>query len=182
MTSGRARRLVLISGAVASGKTTTARALAAQARASGHVVASIDMDEMIAIVAGADWSKIGHADREQACHVTGSLVQSLFDDGTRLVVIAGSTLSNSEWDDVTKHLNASPEITYVLLRVSVEESVRRAQADAGRIGTKDPERVAELAAAIDWAKVRRPDVEIDTEGMAAAVVVTQLTHRLNLSP
>jgi shikimate kinase len=181
MSAEKARRLVLISGPIASGKTTTARALAARTRASGHVVASIDMDEMIAIVAGVDWSKIGYADREQACHVTCSLVQSLFEDGTQLVVIAGSTLSNYEWDEVTKHLTISPEITHVLLRVSVEESVRRAQADAARNDTKDPERVAELAA-VDWAQVRRPGVEIETDGMTAADVVAQLTHRLDLSP
>jgi adenylylsulfate kinase-like enzyme len=181
MPAAKVRRLVLINGPIASGKTTIALALATRARAAGHVAASIDMDEMIALVAGEDWSAIHHADRERACRVTSSLVQTLFDDGTQFAVIAGSTLAQYEWDEVTNRLEPRPEIVHVLLLVSVQESIRRTQDDPSRVRTKDPSFVARLAGAIDWDAVGKPDIEIDTDGMTALEVTALISQTLRLS-
>ena len=52
------RLLALISGPIASGKTTAAKALAEITRLQGHQAASIDMDEVVAMVAGEDWSRV----------------------------------------------------------------------------------------------------------------------------
>jgi adenylylsulfate kinase-like enzyme len=173
--------LVLISGPVAAGKTTVAYELAAHARAHGYVAAAVDMDEMVATVAGNDWSRIQRADRLRACHATASLVQALFDAGTQAIAVAGSTLSPYEWDAVTRHLETAPPITYALLRVSIDESVRRAQADPGRVHTKDPTYVAKLAAGTDWSHVPTADIDIDTDDLTVPEVVALIAQKVGVS-
>jgi len=180
MNRPNADRLVLISGAVASGKTTAAQGLAAYARALGEVAAAVDMDDMIAIVAGSDWSLISNGERRRACRATASFVQSLFESGTQLVAIAGSTLSPYEWDELTRRLDAEPETLYVLLQVSLEEAVRRAKGDPGRLHTKDPAHVAKLAAAIDWSAVRRHDLEVQTDSMTPEDIVAFIARKIML--
>ena len=159
------RSLVLISGPVAAGKTTTAVGLAALARIEGIPALAIDMDEMIEMAAGPDWSMISQAQRRLACRITSGLVDAAFANGAGLVSVAGSTLSGYEWDELTTSLGSSPSVTRVLLRVSLDESVRRAQGDPDRVSTKDPTYVAKIAAARDWASVPKPDIEVHTDGM-----------------
>jgi hypothetical protein len=103
---GRAdRHLILISGAVASGKTTLALSLAGLARMRGIPAASIDIDELVVTVAGPDWSLVTRTDRLFACELAGVLTERLFDRGERLVAIAGSTLSSYEWQHVVTSLS-----------------------------------------------------------------------------
>ena len=171
---------MLISGPVASGKTTLARGLAGRARAAGLPAAAIDMDEVIEMVAGSDWSRVHGTDRRRACRATAPLVQSFFDSGLQVVAIAGSTLSTYEWDEITRRLDPAPDILYVLLRVSVEQSVERTSHDPSRFHTRDPDFVEELAAAIDWSKVRKPDLEVDTDGMTAEQVLAHVAPKVGV--
>ena len=163
--------LVLISGPIAAGKTTVAYSLAALARSRGLPSAAIDMDEMIATVAGDDWSLVQRGDRLRACRIAASLAQALFDAGMEVVAIAGSTLSPYEWDEVTGGLDTPARTTTILLRVSVDEAVRRAQADPARVHTQDAAYVAKLAAAIDWTAVSRPDIDLNTDHLTAQEVI-----------
>lgn len=157
-------RLILISGAVASGKTTLARRLAQLARTRGMRAASIDVDDVVMMVA-RDWGSVTKGKRRLACELTAVIAQGLFDREAKLVAIAGSTLSPYEWEETLSHLEESvPAPTYVLLRVTIDEATRRAQADATRNATwQHPETVARLHGAIDWQRVREPDIDIDTE-------------------
>jgi hypothetical protein len=133
---------------------------------------------MVAVVAGRDWPAVRQPDRLRASRVTSALVQACFDSGVELVTVAGSTLSAYEWDGVTAGLQPIPRVLYVLLRVSLQESIRRAQGDPERISTKDPAFVAQLAAAINWKTVRPPDVEIDTDALTADEVIDRLALRI----
>ena len=132
---------------------------------------AIDMDEVIGMVAGHDWSTISHEGRLTACHMARRLVEAAFSDGIDLVSVAGSTLSPYEREEVANGLSADPLITRVLLRVSLQESVRRAQADPARTLTRNPAYVAGLAAGIDWSNVQTPDLDISTDGMSAEQVI-----------
>ena len=173
------RNLVLISGPVAAGKTTTAVGLAALARSEGTPALAIDMDEVIEMAAGPDWSVISQAQRRLACRITSGLVDAAFANGAGLVSVAGSTLSGYEWDELTTSLGSSPSVTPVLLRVSLDESVRRAQGDP-RVSTKDPTYVAKIAAARDWASVPKPDIEVHTDGMTGQDVQERIASRVAL--
>lgn len=174
--------LVLISGGIAAGKTTTARGLADLARKAGMRAMAIDMDEMIEMVAGTDWSSITREQRRQACRLTGALVDAAFTEGTDLIAIAGSTLLGYEWDVVTSDLVTDPSTTRVLLRVTLEESIRRAQQDPARLSTRDPVYVEELAAAIDWRSVPEPDLEVHTDGMTSQELVDRIAEVMTPRP
>ena len=172
------RLLVLISGPVAAGKTTAARGLAAIARKYGHNAASVDIDEIVEMVAGQDWSVIRHKDRALATDVASALIGKLFASGIKLVAVAGSTLSNGEWDDLLESLSPRPKPFYVLLRVSPEEAIRRTTHDSRRVHTKDPVVIAQLAARIDWSVVRSHHADLMTDGLDAAEVARILAREI----
>jgi adenylylsulfate kinase-like enzyme len=164
------RYLVLIVGAVASGKTSLARALAQRARSNGVAAASLDMDDIVEAL--GDWPQITEIERRLAPRLAAIVTGRLFDEGMKFVTIAGSTLADYEWQTVLENLQAAPSThTHrVLLRVSVREAVRRAQADPRRERTRDPRLLAELHARIDWGRVPSADIEIDTDSMTAGEV------------
>ena len=164
--------LVLISGPIASGKSTVAMTLAARARAQGLPAASIDMDEVVAMVAGADWSLIRQEDRELASQVAAVIAERCFVAAVNLVLVAGSTLSSWEWDRLLECVSTKVTVTHVLLKVSLVESVRRAQADPGRELTKDATYVERIYDRIAWGSLRRPDIEIDTDNLSLDEVVS----------
>ena len=93
------------------------------------------MDDVVAMVAGDEWSRVHHRDRILATKVAATTIEKLFDVGMELVTVAGSTLANREWEELLEPLASRPKPFYVLLRVSNEEAVRRAQNDPTR--TKD---------------------------------------------
>jgi len=159
--------LVLISGPVASGKTTLAWRLAALTRAVGDVAASIDMDELTEMGGGSDWTQVTTEHREQACDLAAMLVDRLVTNGARLIAVSGSTLAPREWDAVIEQMSVPARPVLVRLRVSVAEAIRRAQADPTRVLTRDPEVVRRLDAAIDWDATASPDLQIDTNELTA---------------
>jgi shikimate kinase len=165
---------VLISGPIASGKTAVAHRLAAAARARGVRAAAVDMDELIEMVAGDDWSLVGPGERELACDLAAALIEHLFKSGILLATVAGSTLSSYEWDSVMRHLDSEAEIICVLLRVSLAESLRRAQTDPLRVATKDAELVAQIYADIDWDNVAIADIEVVTDYLSLEQVVNRI--------
>ncbi len=172
------RLLVLISGPTASGKTTAARTLAEIARGNGHQAASIDMDEIVAIVAGDDWFHIHHRERVLATQVASAIVDKLFDSGMELVAIAGSTLANREWEELLYPMRSGPKPFYVLLRVSNEEAVRRAQNDPARTRSKDAAFITRVASQIDWGVIRSHHVDLITDGLDAPEVGQMLAREI----
>jgi len=172
------RTLVLISGPVASGKTTAAGMLARAARELGLQAASIDMDEMVEMIAGSDWSLITGEDRLRACHATSALVNQLHDSGVSFIAVAGSTLSQYEWDEVLQPLNCRPNVFFVLLRVTLEEASRRIKRDPDRTMTKDPNYLAQLDARTNRQAIREHDIELETDGTTADEVSARIAARV----
>lgn len=172
------RLLVLISGPTASGKTTAAKNLAQIARRRGHKAASVDMDELIQMVAGDDWSRIEHKDRVLATKLASAVVGRLLHLEMELIAVAGSTLANREWEDLLAPLRAKPKSFYVLLRVSPEEATRRAERDPHRPATKDPALIARLASGIDWSIIRNQHVDLFTDGLEADEVARILARQI----
>ena len=173
-------QLILISGAVASGKTRLAWRLAELARARAILAASIDMDELVEILAGRDWSLVTNEDRQRACELAATVAQRLFDQDVRFVAISGSTVSPYEWEQVLRDLNTTPVTTYVLLRVSLAEAVRRAQEDPTRVATRNSDLLARLHSAIDWARVPHADIDVDTDGLLPDEVAEAVWSRLRM--
>ncbi len=66
------------------------------------------------------------------------------------------------------------------LRVSLAESIRRAQADPHRAATGDPAVVAAHYERIDWDALPAVDATIDTDGLSADDVVARIAARIGL--
>jgi hypothetical protein len=164
MTAGR--RLVLVSGPIASGETTVSAQLARTARTMGKLAATVDMDDVVAMLTGA-WSVVKLEDRFRASQLAAAIVDRLFESGIEMAVVAGSTMSAYESDGLVGHLTSKPKILSIRLRVSLDESIRRAQADPARVRTLDGDFVARVYAAIDWTSVRQADLDLVTDSLNA---------------
>ena len=163
--------LVLISGPNGSGKTTLALRLAEEARARGLTAAAVDMDELVEMVAGSDWSKVRLEQRELSSRLAGSICDELMELGTQLLVVAGSTVSPYEWDLLLRNARGPKQPFSILLRVSFEEAKRRAAHDTTRASTWDAATAARLFDAIDWSTVCAPHLELDTDGLDSDAVL-----------
>jgi adenylylsulfate kinase-like enzyme len=170
-------RLILISGHIASGKTTVARRLAEIARERSMRAAALDMDDIVAGLAG-DWSHAAEYDRMLAGEVTALVVDRLFASGMQVVAVAGTTLAGGEWASLEDVLKTSVDITRVRLLVSLAESQRRAQADTTRLATRDPEVVETLYMRVDQANMPTVDLEVPTDGLSLEEVAQSLADQL----
>jgi adenylylsulfate kinase-like enzyme len=170
-------RLVLITGPIASGKTTVAVGLAALMRHQGHRAAAIDMDDLVEVIAGADWSAVQPEHRQQATELASTIAGWLFDAGYSLVAVAGSTLSWYERDALTKRFPGVPA-TFVFLRVSLAESIRRAQADPLRAGTKNADFVRRIYDVIDWANLPPADVDLHADALDADALFRLVANKV----
>jgi hypothetical protein len=170
--------LVLISGGIASGKTSTANRLAAMARHRDVPAASIDMDTMIEMTAGDDWARIEVEARRFAVLMTAKHIESLLQSGVQMIFVAGSTLSPYEWDDLLAGVDSRPRHLFVLLRVSLEEAIRRAKQDPWRTKTRNPEVLRRLASRVDWTQIRQHHVDLVTDGLSLEDVTTILSREV----
>jgi adenylylsulfate kinase-like enzyme len=171
------KRLVVISGPIASGKTSLALGLAALVRAEGVRAAALDLDEFVVMVAGG-WAGIARDDRLRAVDAAAAVVDRLMEQGCELVAVAGTTLSAYEAEALVGRMQASVEVVRVRLGVSLAEATRRAQGDRERVTTRDPARLAELFEKICWQSVPPADLEIETDGLSLDDVVRTVAGRV----
>ena len=174
----RKATLVVVTGPIASGKTSVAFELAALARQQGLRAEAIDLDTIIEMVAGTDWLRVRREHWELAEEAAAAMIDRLLDSGLELVTIAGPFFSEDNREHLLGSLVSRPTARFVMLKVSLEESIRRAQAEPGRGLTSDADFVARIYAGIDWSSVPHNDVEIDTDDKSlddvAAAVADQV--------
>jgi shikimate kinase len=169
--------LVLISGPIASGKTTAILGLASLARQWGLPAAAIDIDELVEMTAG-DWSQANEGHRRLAWQLASVLIDKLIQSGIVLIAVGGSTLSPKEWDELLKRIETAPQTLYVRLRVSFEEALQRARSDPDRVSTKDGTFLAQQYKRLDWTGVDEPDISIETDDLLPGDVASQIAQRL----
>jgi len=119
-----APRLLVISGPIASGKSTVAGVLAAELRADGHGAMVVDLDRMYMMLddtSPMDDSNTWRAARRGAAALTNQFPQ----DGLELVIVEGTFWTESDRTDYTNCLATGLEPVFVTLRVAVDEAQRR---------------------------------------------------------
>jgi adenylylsulfate kinase-like enzyme len=171
--------LIVISGPIASGKSTVARELARDLAQVGVRAEVIDLDllhdELI-----ADGSISDDSTWTLARRAVATLANTFLEDGVAVVIADGSFNRPSDRATLAQHLRADARPVYVTLRVSFEEALRRAQADPTRGRSQDPLVLAPYFAAVRPVLETIPatDVVIDTESTTPASAAASVARLL----
>ncbi len=167
-------RLVVVTGPIASGKTTAVFNVAALARERGVASAAIDLDPLIEIVAGRDWSLVRREHWVLAEALSAAVIDRLFESEVELVLVCGPFFTDAARSRFLQHLTSSPAGLFVLLRVSLEESIRRCAREPERQLTSDPEFVKHMYASIPWEGLPRMDLKVDTEALSPEAIAATI--------
>ena len=131
----QSRTLVVLTGPVGVGKSTSANAAARDLRASGASVACLDLDQLYCMVRqrdGFDDQATWRAARQTAA----VLVDHFFERVASVVIVEGGFLTEAEQHDLIDQLHSQPHTLFVTLHASFDTVHARVMADI------DPHRVA----------------------------------------
>jgi adenylylsulfate kinase-like enzyme len=173
--------VVLVTGPIAAGKTSTALALAKRRRRAGHKAASIDMDEMMTMVAGPDGVIMTPEDWDAAGDVTAAVIDRLGESGTEFVFVSGPFFGLRNRRVVLENLHIKARVSCVVLEVELEETIRRAGKDGKRSLTKDPDLIRDIYATIDWEALPPDSVRINASALEVEAVVSKIERLLKIS-
>jgi adenylylsulfate kinase-like enzyme len=175
--------VIVITGPIASGKSTVARELVRQLELEDVRAEVIDLDRvhdrLIANGSTADDSTWTLA-REEAATVANAFLE----EGVAVVVAEGSFNVPSDRAALIQHLRPSSGLVFVTLQVSFDEALRRAQGDPTRGRSRDSQFLgSHFAARHDvLAAVPTTDIVIDTERTTTTAAAKEIAAWLKTSP
>jgi predicted kinase len=170
--------LIVISGPIASGKSTIARGVARELERQSVSTAVIDLDLLHDMQSRTNADADGEAAQWHAArHAAAEVAASCLRDGIAAVVVEGSFQDAGAREALAASLRLSDAL-FVTLRVSYEEALRRAMADPTRGASRD---AAFLRRYFDG---RRPvlenvppgDLVIDTERLTEQEAVAAIAR------
>jgi shikimate kinase len=173
--------MIVITGPVASGKSTLARAVADDLASRGVPTAVIDLDVVHdrLIAAGS----VPHATAwNRARAIAATEANGLRRRDIAVVIAEGSFNTATDRDAFERHLRPAAAPVYVMLRVSYEEALRRARTDPTRGVSRDPGFLEPyfLAHVAALATAPPADLVIDTERASVAEAVTAVTRLVRI--
>jgi shikimate kinase len=171
--------VVVISGPIASGKSTVARELARELELGQTRVAVIDLD-VVHDVVSLNGPTSDEATWTIARHTAALQANAYLAHGVAVVIAEGSFNTPDDRAAFAEELMAGVEPRYVSLRVSFEEALRRAQGDSSRGLSRDPGFLGPYFVAVCQRIATLPasDIVIDTEDMSARSVAVEIMNRL----
>lgn len=131
-----ANTLIVITGSIASGKSTIARKAAAHLRTAGNRTAVIDIDLVYEML--ADNPKSDEQTWRLTHTMAGHLTAMFFEQGIRFVAVDGEFWTAQSRGDLAGAIPSGTATSFVTLKVSFTEALRRAQAEPSRGISKDP--------------------------------------------
>jgi predicted kinase len=170
--------LIVISGPIASGKSSIARGVARELERQAVSTAVIDLDLLYHMQAHTKGEPEGEAARWQAARrAAAAVAESFLGDGVAAVVVEGSFQDADARQALAASLRSSGAF-FVTLRVSYEEALRRAMADPTRGASRD---AAFLSRYYDdrrsaLGNVPPGDLVIDTERLTEQEAVATITR------
>jgi adenylylsulfate kinase-like enzyme len=173
--------LIVITGPIASGKSTVAREVARELGLASLRADVIDLD-LVHDMLVADGSAGGDASWGDARRAAAALASAFLADGLAVVIAEGSFNATGDRDTFEKSLGDGVEPRYVTLRVTYEEALRRVQGDPARGRSRDPAFLGPYFAGVEpkLAMVPATDIVIDTErttAHSAAVAIVGLVRQ-----
>jgi chloramphenicol 3-O-phosphotransferase len=171
--------LIVINGAIASGKSTIARAFASRLATRGIAVAVIDLDllyDMQHFTSGV--AKDDDEGWATARHAAAALTDTFLSEGIRDVLVEGTFFTPAERATFVDALTTPVEAKFVTLRVGYDEALRRAEADTSRGVSRDPAFLRPYYARVeaDVAAVPATDLILDTERLTPDEAVAAISE------
>jgi adenylylsulfate kinase-like enzyme len=176
--------LVVITGPIASGKSTLAREVARQLGEGGVRAAVIDLDLVHDMLVAGRSETGGDASWALARRASAALADAFLADGVAVVIADGSFNAAGDREVFARNLDPGVEPRFVTLRITYEEALRRAQGDPARGRSRDPAFLGPYFAAVEPTLEEAPasDIVIDTERTsarsAAAAIVRHVGQQL----
>jgi tRNA uridine 5-carbamoylmethylation protein Kti12 len=157
--------LIVITGPIASGKSTIAGALARELERRGATAAVIDLDLVYEMLSRGP--KDNDIYWRLARRAAAALADSLLEDGVSIVIAEGEFLTAEHREEILNDVNRAEKAKVVTLRTSFEVALRRAQGDPTRSVSRDPRFLREHYDAAYLALQRAPatDLVLDTESL-----------------
>ncbi|MGX9898970.1 AAA family ATPase [Arthrobacter sp. SA17] len=166
------RRLVLIIGPIASGKSTLADTLAGMLRSSGEAVVVIGLDTVaeMALPTLADWT--------WAHEVHGRLVGAWLEKPIPTVIVEGPE-TPEEIEYVMAHVGPDVRVQKVLITTRYENALARAVSDPARGLSKDPEFLRQMYQRFERTRAHIfHDLEFDTGAMSSNEIAQRIIEGL----
>ena len=176
--------LVVLNGPIGSGKTTVSVAVAGLVERSGRRSATIDIDEVWAMVEHQRPRKGGPPAWTLSRRGVAALADEFFRDGVDVVIVNGPFYEPDERSQLIQRMATAAEVRYVTLTVPFEEALRRTNADP------DPRR--DTSRQRDWLlkhhdrvapllePLRDSDLIVDTGGRTLDQVARRIAAALPL--
>ena len=124
------KQLIILTGTVGGGKSSTALAAAQILRNSGRTPAVIDLD--FVYLAGRPSLGFGTAGWHEARHGAGALANSFLRRSHDTVIVEGGFFRGDEFSDVADEVSKATQRTWLTLHVSFEEALRNVEIDPNR--------------------------------------------------
>jgi predicted kinase len=161
--------LLVVTGPIASGKSTLARAIACEFGARGAKAAAIDLDLIYEMLDPARAPKTDQAKWAQVRRVTARLAATILAEGVG-VVVEGEFVTPAERAEFTEALPPGVEPRFVTLSVSYDVALQRATRDRTRGMSRDPVFLRDHYEATAQAarEVPATDLALDTGAMGVA--------------
>jgi len=129
--------VLVVTGPIASGKSTLARAIACELRARGTKAAAVELDLIYEMLDHARAPKTDVATWAQARRMAARLTTALLAEGVA-VVVEGEFLTAAERAEFTDALTPEVEPRFITLSLSYELAMQRASSDPTRGLSRDP--------------------------------------------
>jgi adenylylsulfate kinase-like enzyme len=174
--------VIVVTGPIASGKSSVARELALGLAGPDVPAEVIDLDavhDQLVIGGSASGDTAWTLARRSVARTANSLMR----EGATVVIAEGSFNLPADRAILREGLDEATEPVYVTLRVSFDEALRRAQGDPTRGRSRDPEFLrSHFAARRDvLANAPASDIVIDTEGTTAAAIAAAIARLVRAS-
>jgi len=172
--------LVVITGQIASGKSTLAKALASEFGRRGMPAAAVDLDVVYEMLDPVRAPKTNQATWKAARRLAGRIAVALLAEGTR-VVLDGEFLSSADRADLLEVLPPDVQPRFVALRVPYETASQRTRIDPTRGVSRDPEFLRDHYEATAPAALAAPssDLALDTGAAGVEESVRAVIERIS---
>jgi shikimate kinase len=173
VTSGLAARLLVLTGPIASGKSTVAARLTERLVAAGRTVACTDLDDVARLAHAPGGLSVEHWAQAHLTH--GALVGALLRQPFDLVIAHGPIYSAQETAAVLAHLPLGTPVRWVLLTCTLDTAQERVSDDPERGLSRDP---AFLRRTHDRFWTLRPEIAADLVADTGTTSVEEVCLRV----